>query len=106
MTNYDFPGEYGTCPVCLVNWDGGRIYPRLREMEEYAQYSDEKLRNICVSCYGSEDAHFSNCLSIISLRKDRVTANRCPACRTEWDADTGKLTVLGTMEKEDVEQED
>ena len=57
-----------TCPLCGVSLIGDLIPERSREF------------------YGNA-THFSQVVSVYSLRQDRIVAWACPACDGQWPRD-------------------
>lgn len=78
--------EFGLCPACGANWDGGGIFETLRPQEWCAKKSDEELQAYIDKYYGTRHKqHFSRLIGVeIPGGYDGVSYWQCPDCKSKW----------------------
>ena len=86
--------QYGKCPECHEDWDGGRIWKVWRAMKDcdyYQSKTDEELQSMEKESY-SEPYHFSKLIGIeVQGKYDGISYWECPFCKARWDRLTEKL---------------
>lgn len=76
----EFPGIFGICPVCNMNWKYTVPY-----------YYDEDYKKIDEPV----QKDFSKCVAIYDRNRDMTVEHYCPECHSRWDRFTNKLIYKG-----------
>ena len=76
--------QFGTCPKCAADWDGGDIFTAFRPQEWCAAKTDEELREYIRTSY-SPPYKFSRIIGIEFWDKyDGVWEYMCPDCEARF----------------------